>query len=156
MRDWLVLYGLAALFTLGMDSFLTRTAFAHEGAAGVVKQRMDAMRVIKNERKIIRDMLSGKKYLSRRRLMRSLNILKSHSGAAMTKLFPKGSDGLPSEAAPKIWQDWSGFEKEAQQFEAAIEGFLSSAAAKAPKERLVQDLGKVHATCKSCHDAFRL
>ena len=73
----------------------------------------------------------------------------------MLALFPEGSAGHGSRAKPEIWTDWSGFEKEADDFERAVDS-LRAAAQSGEHARLDAALADVGKTCSSCHKRFRL
>jgi cytochrome c556 len=67
-------------------------------------------------------------------------------------LFPAGSGGGESRAKPEIWTDAAGFEKGMKDSHAAAVALqsVSDEAAFAPA------LGALGATCKGCHDKYRL
>ncbi len=67
-------------------------------------------------------------------------------------LFPAGSGGGESLAKPEIWTDAAGFEKGMKDAQAAAVALqsVSDEAAFGPA------LGALGASCKSCHDKFRL
>jgi cytochrome c556 len=67
-------------------------------------------------------------------------------------LFPVGSGGGKSRAKPEIWSDAPGFEKEMKDSHAAAVALqsVSDEAAYGPA------LGALGASCKSCHDKYRL
>ena len=139
----------------------TVTAFAHGGATGIVKERMDAMEEIGDAMKSIGQMLRGNAEIDAGKIARSAGVIAAHSGDALTKLFPEGSLHAPSEASPKIWQDWAGFQSIAADLNeaAAILSNLSKDnGANSPEGRkaLETAFGKVAGTCKSCHQDFRI
>lgn len=67
-------------------------------------------------------------------------------------LFPAGSGGGESLAKPEIWTDAAGFEKGMKNAQAAAVALqsVSDEAAFRPA------LGVLGATCKACHDTYRL
>ncbi len=67
-------------------------------------------------------------------------------------LFPAGSGGGESRAKPEIWTDAAGFEKGMKEAHAAAVALQSvkDEASFAPA------LGAVGASCKSCHDKYRV
>ncbi len=73
----------------------------------------------------------------------------------MLALFPEGSAGHGSRAKPEIWTDWPGFEKEAADFERAVDT-LRAAAQSGEQAQLGAALTDVGKTCSSCHKQFRL
>lgn len=123
-------------------------ADAHKGATGVVKQRMDAM---KDMQKALNAMLSGKQAMDRAAAIGLAETIRDQSGVHMAELFPDGSLNHPSEALPKVWENWSDFRAEADELEReadALARSLTDGDASAQFKR-------VAASCKSCHKAYR-
>jgi len=85
------------------------TASAHGGATGIVKERMDAMDAMGKVMKLLSAMMRGETGYDAAAVREGAIILQSHSGDALTKLFPEGSDHDPSEAEPEIWSNWPEF-----------------------------------------------
>ena len=69
-------------------------------------------------------------------------------------LFPEGSGGGDSRALPKIWSDWAGFEKAADDLSAAAPGLIE-AAKSGDKGKIGAALGAVGKTCGGCHKPYR-
>lgn len=101
-------------FVLGV-TVLTVNAAAHEGATGVVKQRMDLMKSIGKSMKVLDRMMRAQTAYDPTLFRASARAIEDHAGDSMTRLFPKGSTGHPSEAIAKIWQDWERFETTADR-----------------------------------------
>ena len=73
----------------------------------------------------------------------------------MPTKFPIGSDRPPSEAATAIWKDFEGFKLAAKEnFEAA--SFLEVTALNGDAEATAKAIKQLAATCKSCHQSYRL
>lgn len=53
--------------------------------------------------------------------------MRQHSGEALTRLFPEGTTGAPSEAKPNIWTDWEEFAALAEQLHTLSEGLALAA-----------------------------
>ncbi len=68
-------------------------------------------------------------------------------------LFPKGSLHENSRAKPEIWENWDRFVELAKDLENAAGGVLKVAA---EGGELGATLRPVFATCKGCHEAFRV
>ena len=68
-------------------------------------------------------------------------------------LFPKGSVHDNSRAKPEIWENWDRFVELAKDLENAAGGVVKVAA---EGGELGATLGPVFATCKGCHEAFRV
>ncbi|WP_421880422.1 c-type cytochrome [Pacificispira sp.] len=97
---------LAAVVATGLAG---GTAFAHSGATGVVKERMDAMMSMGKSMKAVAAMMRGEVAYDADAVREAAALIKQHSGDAMTELFPEGSTGHPSEAKPEIWSKWDEF-----------------------------------------------
>lgn len=87
------------------------SVFAHTGATGIVKQRMDGMSAIGAAHKALTAIFSGKQKYDAQTVRKSAKVIASHAGVEITKLFPKGSIKGPSEALPQIWTNWPEFER---------------------------------------------
>ncbi|KNG95678.1 c-type cytochrome [Pseudaestuariivita atlantica] len=92
-------------------------ALAHSGATGVVKQRMDGMAAMQKAVKAITPIMRGQVDYDPEAVRAFAASVEMHSGEAMTKLFPEGTGGKPSEAKDSVWSDWEGFEKLAVELE---------------------------------------
>ncbi len=68
-------------------------------------------------------------------------------------LFPKGSTHENSRAKAEIWQDWDKFESDVQALGAASADLAAAAKAGHGVPDAAQ---KMFATCKACHDQFRV
>ncbi|MEL0091033.1 MAG: cytochrome c [Rhodospirillales bacterium] len=79
-------------------------------------------------------------------------LIEAHSGKAFTKLFPKGSEGAPSEASPLIWKDWAAFEKIADDLKESA-GILKGVAS--DQASLKEPFTNMLKTCGACHKKFR-
>lgn len=100
----------AGLFTLAG----TFAAFAHGGATGIVKQRMDAMSDMAKSVKSISEMFKSDSYEPQ--IVRDgATAIAGHAGEELTKLFPEGTGGAPSESRPEVWTQWQRFEQNANE-----------------------------------------
>ncbi|WP_415887422.1 c-type cytochrome [Neptuniibacter sp. QD37_6] len=108
---------------------------AHGGATGIVKERMDAMGDMKDSMKEVSDMFKGKTPYDADKVREAAEIIKGHSGNALTKLFPEGSMQHPTEAKPNIWDEWDRFTKLADHLGVLGEGLIKAAGnTEAPNE----------------------
>lgn len=110
-----------------LASMVSVTAFAHGGATGVVKERMEAMSALKEAMKVLTPMMQGKTSYDADLVVRQAKIIGKHSGSELTELFPKGSLEKPSEARPEIWENWSDFQNLANQMSTYSEGLALAA-----------------------------
>ncbi len=128
-------------------------AFAHKGATGIVKERMDGMGVLAQSMKALVKMeRSGDTDL--KKAIEIANQIQLHAGEAMTNRFPEGDQQMVSEAAPAIWEDWARFEKISDElFEAALQLEANAVSGNVSLKLAIKELG---ATCSSCHEDFRI
>lgn len=116
---------------------------AHEGATGIVKERMDRFDQSKQQMKALRGALSGDDIAEAQLIASQL----AQWASTMTEYFPEDSNPAPSEALDDIWLDWEGFAALAADFEQAATVMTES-----PSMTNFKTLG---GTCKACHDAYR-
>ena len=97
-------------------------AYAHTGATGVYKERMDAMMAMGKVVKSLSAMMRGETGFDAASVKEGARAIKSHAGEAMTSLFPEGTTEAPSEAREEIWSDWETFAALATQLETYATG----------------------------------
>jgi len=159
-------------------------AFAHKGATGIVKDRMHVMKGMADNLKLLTKMLDGDIPYDRSKAEAAAASIEEHGGKAMTKMFPKGSLKKPTEAIPKIWENWDDFEASAMRMQAyagalkhslslpvnavqpaAAAGDMTVAGAEGtawPAAVSLQDqppkvvLDYMVKACKSCHEGYRI
>ena len=129
---------------------LVNPTFAHEGATGVVKERMDKFKMSKTMMKQINVSLRENDFEN---IEKSAQKLLSWS-KEMSKYFPEGSDVSPSEASKNIWLDPNGFSKAIKNFEEASLELVNQAHAE-NSEDSIQAFRNLANTCKGCHQKFR-
>ncbi|MBU3260255.1 cytochrome c [Roseovarius sp. PS-C2] len=170
-----------ALFSVA----LAPLAAAHESATGVVKQRMEQMERFEELIERVFAMMHGELSYDARSVQSAAQEIRAGAGRHMTDLFPRGSDGPPSEAKAGIWQDFETFEHYAWMLE-RWSGELAVQAGRSSQGRLPKDweqaemgpgmmregglMGRggmmnqsgavfaawhVAATCNACHADFR-
>ena len=108
-------------------SAIAASAFAHGGAKGIVKERMDGMSALGKTIKALAPMMRGEGRYDAEAVREGAETIRAHAGESLTKLFPMGSGGMPSEAKDNVWQDWEEFSALAEQLHLYSEG-LSLAA----------------------------
>lgn len=106
---------------------LGAAAFAHTGATGVVKERMDAMKQMGDAIKRIKPMMSGEAEYDPAAVREAARAIAADAGDAMTRKFPEGSSDHPSEVLPRTWDEWDRFAALAAQLETAAEGLALAA-----------------------------
>ncbi|MFV1601571.1 MULTISPECIES: c-type cytochrome [unclassified Phaeobacter] len=110
-----------------LASLISVAAYAHSGATGVVKERMDGMDAMKASMKLLAPMMQGQTPYDAAVVREEAQTIQTHAGEVLTGLFPTGSDGHPSDAKPEIWADWEGFADLALQLETYSEGLALAA-----------------------------
>lgn len=106
---------------------ISAAAYAHNGATGVVKERMDAMSTLGKSTKSLTEIMRGDVGYDAELVRKNAAQIQKHAGDSMTKLFPKDSLMKPSEARPTIWADWEEFETLAKRLETLAVGLAASA-----------------------------
>ena len=139
------------LLAVSAGLLLSVSAFAHKGATGIVKERMDNF---KASQMALKQVLAASKRNDFDAIVPLANQIKNWAEIMPTK-FPSGSDGPPSEAAPAIWTDFEGFKSAAKEnFEAA--SLLEVTALNGDAKATAKAIKKLAGTCKSCHQSYRL
>ena len=102
-------------------------AFAHGGATGIVKERMDAMTDMKNAVKTLTAIMRGETAYDAGTVKKEATVIRSHAGEAITKLFPADGNNSNSEAKLEVWSDWDGFTTLAERLETLAAGLEAAA-----------------------------
>lgn len=130
-------------------------AGAHSGATGIVKQRMEMMKAIGANLKVLGAMVKGTAAFDPQAARSAALAIAGH-GADIPAGFPGGPVAPPSEASEKIWTDWDRFAGLANDLAASAAQFADKAGAASSIDELKPDFGRIATTCKSCHEAFRV
>lgn len=86
---------------------------------------------------------------------------KSSAAAFMAKSqqpfthFSQDGAGKDGNAKPEVWSNSAGFQEEQSKFETAVAA-LNSAAAEENLDNIKAAFGPVGASCKSCHEGFKI
>jgi cytochrome c556 len=130
----------------------TTLALAHEGAMGVVKERMDLMDRQKDDMKIIGDMAKGVTPFDAAKATEAARDI-SVTSKKIPELFPEGSEGGESDALPAIWKEWDRFTKSADDLDRVASDLI--AALEAGSAGWKGAFKTVADACKTCHQDFR-
>jgi len=106
---------------------LTAAAFAHTGATGVVKERMDAMKTMQDAIKTIKPMMTGDAPYDASTVRSAAEKIAALSGDDLTRHYPEGSTDHLTQALPAVWTDWDRFETLAAQLETTALGLAIAA-----------------------------
>ena len=128
-KSWITGSTIAAAVALA-----TVTAFAHGGATGIVKERMDLMGDLGKNMKSLKSMMSGESAYDAGQVRAVSLAIAGHGGANMTKLFPEGSDHKPTEALPSVWKDWDRFSDLADKLESYAKALEQAAGNERPSQ----------------------
>lgn len=126
------------------------TLFAHSGATGIVKERMDNFKESKESMKLLKTAVKNKDFETITREAASINRWSNK----LTNLFPEGSNQHPSEALNLIWQEFDKFEIRAERQIDASERLNQAGLARDAKAatKAFSELAK---SCKACHEDYR-
>jgi len=143
-----------ALFT---SALLASSLFAHTGATGVVKQRMDAMSIMGDKSKLIAAMLKGKSDYDPVVISEVADAYIKH-GTDIPGLFPDNEmsrNGSETEALPAIWDDWQDFVELAAKL-ASDSKALKAIADNGVKMNTVKRAFVIATkNCSTCHKRYR-
>jgi len=142
---------LAATFAI-VVSVSAPASWAHDGATGIVKERMETMKLMGIAMKDVAAMVKGEKALSEMALANHAATIKA-AAAKITRIFPEGSLQEPSAALPAIWDDWERFKAFAIQLEKDADLWASVQAGDMRKVKV--GFAKIGKSCKDCHTDFR-
>ena len=141
---------LCAISALALSLSSPPAVLAHEGAIGIVKERMDKFKASEKATKRIKQALSRGDTAV---VMAEAEFLVSWA-SEMDSYFPENSNQSPSEAKDEIWLQWDDFVDAIQSFENASTALIDAAATEDPRamDGAFSDMTK---SCKSCHLQFR-
>ena len=124
--------------------------YAHEGAKGIIKERMDKFKMSKSLMKKINKGLQNDNFII---IEKSAQTLLNWS-KEMSNYFPEGSDTPPSEASSDIWLDPEGFKIAIKNFESASLELITQSKNE-NFDMTVDSFRSLAQTCKGCHQKFR-
>ena len=133
---------------------LSSFSYAHDGATGVIKQRMDMMGEIAKAMKSIGQMVKGEVEYNAEIATKSALEIEKHS-QGLLQLFPKGSTTKPSEALPVIWEDWDEFNQLLGEMKAQSKSLAEIAPTAKTSDKIKAQFASVGKTCGTCHKKFR-
>ncbi len=128
-------------------------SFAHEGATGIIAQRMEGFKNAQKNLKSIKQSLKTSDYKNIEILSKQLELW----GSQMIEFFPAGSEASisnKSEASSDIWKNFEKFKELSKNFELASKklGVLSQSK---NDEEIKEGFNQLANTCSSCHKLFK-
>ena len=142
---------LLALLNLIFIVIPVTLVFAHSGATGIIKERMDMFKKNKDNLKAIKSHIRSEDYGPIVKLAEEIG----DWAVKMPEYFPEGSNEKPSQASPAIWADFDGFKNAAMKNETAAKQLIAAAKAE-DQEAVWGGFKAVAASCKSCHQSYKL
>jgi cytochrome c556 len=127
---------------------------AHDGATGIVKERMAAMKEMGDAMKVMGDIVKGKRPFEREAFVEGSRVVAKNS-PQIPRLFPEGSGGGKSEALPRVWQEWQQFQALADRTAKEAEKLNELSSNGADSRTLRTQFMSVGKTCRSCHTDYR-
>ena len=128
----------------------TTFSFAHEGATGIIKERMDKFKESKAIMREINKSFANKDF----KKIQNGAIKLNKWGLEMGNFFPEGSNTFPSEANENIWLEPDQFKLAIDNFAKASKSLLKISQDK-DLDKTIQAFRTVAGTCKGCHKKFR-
>ena len=92
-----------------LASSLGAAAFAHNGATGVVLERMNGMSAMKKVMGELAPMMRGEAPYDVAAAQKGAATIMAHAGGNMVKLFPEETIPATSYAVPALWERWNDF-----------------------------------------------
>ena len=130
-------------------------AFAHQGATGIVKERMEAMSAMKDAMAVVGRMLKGETTFNANEAGRAADTIAAHADD-MKAQFPDTPESRQkaSEATPLVWQEPERFNRLADELVAAAV-MLSQVSADGETAAIASQFQAVGRACSACHEDFR-
>ena len=131
-------------------------AWAHGGATGIVKERMDGMMAMCKALGTVADMFKGKAAFDADQVAAAARIVEGHA-AEMGSLFPDtkhSREGKGTEALPAIWENKEDFLAIAKALETKSAD-LAKIAATNDQSQIRRAFGEMAKTCSACHSDYR-
>lgn len=147
-RACLIVAGIAASVVLSAQ------VIAHEGAMGIVKERMDYMKALGDNTKPLGAMFKGEVAYDQATAREHAAHL-AEAAPQMLALFPEGSNDDPSEALPVIWEQWEDFQVKVADFETTSAALLETLDAGGDEGQVRAAFARMGKTCGNCHEVYR-
>ena len=124
--------------------------WAHSGATGIVKERMDNFDDSKASMKLLKKAVRNNDFATINQEAGSIN----RWAVQLTDHFPEGSNPPPSEALDLIWQEFEQFKQYADTQVKASEA-LQQAGINSDTGAAKKAFSELAKSCKGCHDNYR-
>lgn len=134
-------------------ALIAGVALAHEGATGIVAERMEAMKNMARGFKAIADMLAGVEPFNPEAAATQASIIHENCHR-VEAMFPTGSIDHHSKALPRIWEEPEKFQEEMQRLHSATEA-LAATAGQGDPAAIQEVFDRVQQSCSTCHKLFK-
>lgn len=142
----------ALLISVSVTVLLPGGVKGHEGAQGIVYERMEHMKALAASMKAFAPFALGEAAFDGAQVARLAEAISARTGQEMVRLFPQGSFDGTSEASPTIWQRWDLFERLAEDAKGQADALAQSVS---DKSSVSPNFMRLAAACKNCHIEFR-
>ena len=147
------------IFVVGslISVLLTGIVHSHDGATGIVKERMDAMQDMRVVTKTVSDMFKGRLEFDRKAVIDAADTYIRHS-QSMADLFPDtefSRTAGDTEALPAVWDDRDDFLRRIKQFEQLSSELKNTVESEASQRKIRKSFFKAIDSCAACHKRFR-
>lgn len=129
-------------------------ATAHEGAMGVVAERMAVMKHMAESMKTVGEMLNGRKVFDAAAAQASVAALHKNCHQAREQ-FSSGTADHATRASAAVWEKPDEFKAAMEGFDAAVKA-LATASEAGDLDAMRVPFKNVGQSCSSCHEQFRL
>lgn len=147
----LIALGLSVVVAVGGTTSLV---YAHSGAKGIVKERMEMMKGIGDAMKTMGAMLKDEAPFEPAIIAEQAAYLTEHA-RKIPDMTPEGSNDHPSEALAIIWLEWDDYVTSANKLADEGEKLVDVASNGADLTETRAQFINVSKTCGTCHDRFR-
>lgn len=144
------------LLAIALGTFTTAIAYAHGGASGIVKERMDAMGAMGKAMKSVGEMFKGQKNYDADAIAAAAGSIARHA-RDIPGFFPDSDasrHGKATEALPAIWEQKDRFDALSADMLRESQS-LASAAQDQDKRAVRLQFARTAKVCSACHTAFR-
>lgn len=144
---------LTALFL----SAIALSATAHQGATGIIKQRMDAMSEMGDAMKTMGDMIKGKTAYEIGTVRLAVEQLSLHVESIPDQFpdTPESKNFSMTEALPEVWASKDRFIELADQLKSQLGALKMITDTETDMPDFRRNFVKVTKACSACHDDYR-